>query len=123
MEILCGLVGFAFVLVCVAVIGHMLWLAGAAVFGSSLPPSRPVYCPACAAQLPSGQSRCPACGTSVNAAMPLSGTLDDELDVTRRQLRRLMLAHKIPDATWEQVVEAIRADVRERALGISRPEP
>ncbi|HEV7999326.1 MAG TPA: hypothetical protein VGP63_05565, partial [Planctomycetaceae bacterium] len=123
MEILCGLVGFAFVLVCVAVIGHMLWLAGAAVFGSSPPPSRPAYCPACAAQLPPGPSRCLACGTPINTAIPFRGTLDDELDVTRRQLRRLMLSHKIPDATWEQVVEAIRADVRERALGMSRPEP
>jgi hypothetical protein len=119
MEILCGLVGFAFVLFGIAVIGHLLWLAGAAVFGTSSPPPARSYCPACTAQLQPGQTRCPACGTWTKAAIPTQGTLDDELAVTRRQLRRLMLANKLPETTWAQIVEAIRADVRERELGVS----
>jgi len=120
MGILCGLAGLIIVLVGVAVVGHLLWLAGAAVFGASS--SAPVLdrCPSCATRLNPGQIHCPKCGFTLSSAH--QATLDEELAATRRQLHRLMQTGKIASSTWEQILDALRADVREREFGVAPPE-
>jgi hypothetical protein len=119
MGVLCGLIGLVAVLVVVAIVGHGLWLAGAAIFGKSREPASLDRCPACANKLNPGQIRCLKCGFTINTAH--QATLKDELAATRRQLERLRKANKISAATWEQVAEALRDDVREREVGFVPP--
>jgi hypothetical protein len=120
MGILCGLVAIALVLVFVAIVGHALWLAGAAIFGSAPELPSLKLCPACANTLNPGQIRCPKCGYATTTAR--HGTLAEELAATRRQLDRLHKANKISPEIWEQVSEAIRDDVREREVGFAPRE-
>jgi hypothetical protein len=120
MAILCGLAGLALVLFGVACVGHLLWLAGAAVFGAASAPPAVDRCPGCATLLNSGQVKCAKCGYPVFARG--RATLDDELAATRRQLHRLLVTGKISSSAWEQLTEALRADVREREYGAAPPE-
>ncbi|HEV8069549.1 MAG TPA: hypothetical protein VGP76_17550 [Planctomycetaceae bacterium] len=119
MGVLCGLIGLVVVLVGIAIVGHGLWLAGAAIFGAASEPASLDRCPACANKLNPGQSRCLKCGFTISTAHQT--TLNDELAATRRQLERLRKANKISAATWEQVSEALRDDAREREIGFVPP--
>jgi hypothetical protein len=119
MGVLCGLIGLVVVLVGVAIVGHGLWLAGVAIFGAYSEPPSLDRCPACANKLNPGETRCLKCDFAISAAH--RATLNDELAATRRQLERLRKANKISAATWEQVAEALRDDVREREIGFVPP--
>ena len=114
MGALCGLIGFVVLLVGVAVIGHGLWLVGAAIFRPTPEPRSMGRCPACAGRLTLGQIQCMKCGFTI---APHQATLDEELTATRRQLERLTKANKISTSTWEAVIEALRDDAREREVG------
>jgi hypothetical protein len=120
MEIFCGLAGLCIVLVVVAVVGHLLWIAGAAIFGAAPGPRSVDRCPGCAAKLYPGQIHCLKCGFAITS--PHQGTLDEELAATRRQLERLTKSNKVSAQTCETVIDAIRDDLRERALGFPAPK-
>src|SRR4051812_37764092 len=112
---LCALAAFGFIF---ALIGHAMWLAGAAVltavFGSpAAPPARPVrsfrYCPACRAETSDRDDECPTCGLS------LDGRLAHDLHrvrVAEREVRTLVEHAQIDADTAGRVLDELEARAR-----------
>ncbi len=117
MEYLCG---FLIVLVLVTVVGHLIWLAVAAmisaVSGAAAPPAdrprRPYrYCPACGAEPNEGDRDCPRCD------LDLDGRLAHQLHrvhVAEKEVRTLLECSQIDRATAEEVLHKL--SVRGRDL-------
>src|SRR6202451_4189080 len=114
-EFLCGLVALAIVLAVVAVLGHLLWLFVAFLVRQAADPRSgrpPDLCPMCAKPVTLGDSRCAWCGFRLQE--PKHGTLENELEATERQVRRLASAGRISSACLKEMIDGLGRDVSQR---------
>ena len=127
-EVLAALCTFAFLLVVVAVVGHGLWLVGAALLRGfdTTPPTvsgQRKRCPQCGALADVQNGRCSACG-AVPLVVP-GNTLREELLATARQLRRMLDQGRISQLQYDYLVVRIQADLASfgGALPPQQPSP
>jgi hypothetical protein len=122
------------------VLGHGLWLLLARLFAGPAPVQPPKTaaaehvprrCPDCRKLMPAGASRCPNCATHEAASVtpPTSAAVgplavEDEWDITARQVGKLFQLGKIDSAVFlslDAAIQTVRAPAERTPLPVAAP--